>query len=197
MNLYIVRHGETKSNIEKRYCGLYEAELTEEGKAQGLELNKRLRNIVFHKIYTSCSKRAEITADIITDGAHSYRDSRLNELNFGVFDNKTYEEIQKYYPEQCKAWQEDWKGYAIPQGESTLQAFQRVKSFMRDLEKQQEKNILIVTHGGIIRLMYCYVLNENLDLYWKFTSSNGGLSILNYEYGNWTIEEIEKGGCYE
>ncbi len=191
MNLYIVRHGETKSNIEKRYCGLYESELTEVGQAQGLALNKRLSNIGFDKIYTSCSKRAEITADIITEGAYSYKDPRLNELNFGIFDNKTYDEIQKHYPLQCTAWQKDWKDYVIPQGESTLQAFQRVKRFMKDMEKSSEENILIVTHGGIIRLMYCYILNENLDLYWKFHSSNGGLSVLTYEYENWSIKTIE------
>lgn len=190
MKIFLVRHGETISNVEKRYCGLYEAQLTDKGIKQAEKLKEDLRGTTFQKIYLSCTHRCKDTADIICSTVDKIQDERLNELNFGIFDNKTYDEIQKKYPEECEEWQKSWKEYIIPQGESVVQAFERVTSFMKELENNPGENVLIVTHGGIIRLMYCYILDSNIDLYWKFASYNGGLSILSFEYNNWIIEKI-------
>ena len=89
------------------------------------------------------------------------------------------------------------KGYRLPGGESTLEAYERVKSFIKELEEQEkigepseERSILIVTHGGIIKLFLCHVLGENLDLFWKLKSDTSSVSILNCSQGFWSIEKV-------
>ncbi len=118
------------------------------------------------------------------------KDARINELDFGKFEGKSYREIKKSYPKECTQWEDDWKGFTPPKGESAVNFFKRVKSFMEDIEKLDEENILIATHGGVIKMIYCYMLDRNLDLYWKFSTKNGGVSLIKYEYSNWFIDYI-------
>ncbi|MGM9975125.1 MAG: histidine phosphatase family protein [Clostridiaceae bacterium] len=198
MRLYLARHGETEGNFNGRYCGICDTPLTERGKAQGLELSLKLRGIDFNDIYVSPLKRCRETLSLALGNEVTVREEqRLLERSFGIFENKTYEEILEKYPEEERLWSEDWKGYRLPGGESTLEAYDRVQSFIKELEEQEtmgetseERNILIVTHGGIIKLFLCYVLGENLDLFWKLKSDTASVSLLNLSQGFWSIERV-------
>ena len=198
MRLYLTRHGETEGNFNGRYCGICDTPLTERGKAQGLELSLKLRGIYFDDIYVSPLKRCRETLSLALGNEILGREEeRLRERSFGIFENKTYEEILERYPEEERLWSEDWKSYRIPGGESTMEAYERIKSFIQELEEQakmeealEERNILIVTHGGIIKLFLCYVLGENLDLFWKLKSDTASVSILSCSQGFWSIEKV-------
>jgi alpha-ribazole phosphatase len=61
---------------------------------------------------------------------------------------------------------------------------------MEEIKNIDAENILLITHGGVIRSIYSYILGENLDLYWKFASRNADISIIKYEYGNYFIDCI-------
>ena len=118
------------------------------------------------------------------------KDKRINEMNLGVFEGKNYEENQRDYPEEWKRWTEDWKSYAPPKGESYIEFYNKIKGFIEDIIKQNDEDILIVTHGGVIKSIYAYILGENLDLFWKFGTKNGDLTLIKYEYGNFYIDSI-------
>ncbi|WP_426348011.1 histidine phosphatase family protein [Alloiococcus sp. CFN-8] len=198
MRLYLTRHGETEGNFNGRYCGICDTPLTERGKAQGLELSLKLRGIHFDDIYVSPLKRCRETLSLALENeALGREEERLRERSFGIFENKTYEEILERYPEEERLWSMDWKNYRLPGGESTSEAYERIKSFVKELEEQakmedalEEREILIVTHGGIIKLFLCYVLGENLDLFWKLKSDTASVSILNCSQGFWSIEKV-------
>ncbi len=87
-------------------------------------------------------------------------------------------------------WQDNWKEFVPPNGESYIQLCERVKSFMEHIKKLEKDNILICAHSGVIRAIYCYVMNENMDLFWKFGCKNGDISVIKYEYGNLYIDSI-------
>ena len=192
MKIYLIRHGETESNLLKRYCGSFEDVLTAKGVNQAKELALRLRDVKFNKIYTSPLERAVKSCQLIIPGEDYVKDERLKEMSFGIFENKSYTELKELYPTELGKWSLDWKGYALPQGESTEEAFLRVSSFMKELESDESlDNVLLVAHGGIIKLIYCYILNS-LDAFWSFTVDNCSINIVSFSYGSWIIEAINK-----
>lgn len=192
MNIYLLRHGETAENNKKSYYGSIDSPLNEIGKFQAKKSLESLSGINFDKIYTSERKRAIDTACLALNCSSKELiiDLRLNERSFGMFEGKTFEESSQAYPSEYKLWSDNWKDYKIPNGESFSQFYLKISSFMNEILKNNGENILIVTHGGVIRTIYCYVLGGNLDAFWNFTSKNGDLSLLKYEFGNLFIDSI-------
>ncbi|WP_125153208.1 alpha-ribazole phosphatase [Clostridium rectalis] len=192
MNIFLLRHGETEHNMKKLYYGKLDALLNEQGIKQAEIVKERLKNIRFNAVYTSEMKRAVDTAKIVLkDKKYKIiKDSRINEMDLGIFEGKSYKEIEKLYPEEWKNWCENWKEFAPPKGESFIQFYGRIKSFFEDILKLKEENILIVTHGGVIKNIYSYIMEENLDMFWKFGTKNGDLAIVKYEYGNLYLDSI-------
>ena len=192
MNLYFLRHGETEQNKKKVFYGSLDVGLTEKGRLQAKKASKFFDAINFDKVYTSDRKRTKETAELVLEDQEftMIHDARINEIDFGEFEGKNYEEIQKRYPKQCEEWKNNWKDFVPPNGESYGQFYKRVQAFFDELLAQNDENVLVVTHGGVIRSLYCFVLGGNLDFYWKFSSRNCDLSIIKYEYGNLFIDSI-------
>jgi alpha-ribazole phosphatase len=190
MNIYLLRHGETDENTNKFYYGKLDVSLNENGRLQSQKAKKFLDSVAFNRIYSSDRKRAIETANIAAEGRHIIRDSRINEMDFGNFEGKDYKQIQKLFPREYEMWNDDWKNFAPPGGESYTDFYNRIKAFMEDLLKLNDDNILIVTHSGVIRTIYCYVLNGNMDCFWKFSSKNADISVIKYEYNNIFIDSI-------
>lgn len=192
MNLYFVRHGETEKNKSKCYYGSLDVELTNNGILQAEKAGKLLENIDFDKVYASEKKRAIKTAEILLENKkyELLTDARINERDFGDFEGKDHKQLEKLYPEEWKQWCEDWKNVSPPGGESYIELYNRVKNYMNDILKSKDENILIVTHGGVIRSIYCYILGGNMDYFWNFGSNNGDISVIKYEYGNLYIDSI-------
>lgn len=190
MNLYIVRHGETEENIKKTYYGDIDCKLTLNGIRQAELAGEKLKHIIFDKAFCSEKLRAKETLKRIGNMKNYILDSRLNERSFGIFEGKNYEELQRSFKSEYDEWTKDWKNYCPENGESFLQVYHRVKNFMDDLKKESAENILICTHGGIIRAIYAYILEGNLDTYWRFNSKNADISIIKLEYGYFYIDSI-------
>jgi alpha-ribazole phosphatase len=189
MNLYLVRHGQTESNSQGRYLGSFEDELSAQGINEIKKTKEFIKGLRFDKVFSSERKRAINSTKILAD-QEIVCDYRLNERDFGIFENKTYKEICDKYPLEQKVWEENWIDYKIPCGESVLEAYARVEEFMKFLEKGNYENCLVVTHGGIIRLIYSYILGGDINLFWKFASKNGSISILKFQYDDWHIDSI-------
>lgn len=193
VNIYLVRHGQTNENSEKLYYGNMDMSLNDVGRNQILKSANYLKNVKFDKIYISERKRTEETALLILgEQKELIIEKRINELNFGAFEGKSYEQLLDEFPEECEVWSSDWKNFAPPNGESYINMYNRVRDFIKDLEKEEESNILIATHGGVMRTFFAYIMDEAIDNFWKFSSHNGSIALLKYEYGNWYIDEIRK-----
>lgn len=190
MNIYIVRHGQTEENLKGTYYGDLDCSLTELGVQQAKSLEKKLQGINFHKIYCSDLKRAEETLKHIKVKGEIVTDKRIRERSFGIFEGRTYKEIEENFRELCSAWNEDWVDYRPEGGESFRDSYLRVEEFMENLKTETGENILVCTHGGIVKAMYIYVLGGNLDLYWKFNSRNADLSIIKNNEGFMYIDSI-------
>lgn len=193
LKIFILRHGESEENLKGTFYGTMDCGLSENGVLQAINIKERLEGVIFDCAYYSPMKRVKETLNIVVDGESNttlLMDQRIKELDFGDFEGKTYDEILKAFPKECKEWNHDWKGFTPPKGESYIDLYNRVESFMDEVLKSNHENILIVTHGGVMRAIYTYVMNGNLDLFWKFGCNNCDLARINYEYGNLYIDSI-------
>lgn len=151
MNLYIVRHGQTTTNIKNIINGRRECGLTEEGIKQAKQVKKFLKGIDFAAVISSPLERAIKTAKIICD-KKIIIDERLIERNYGFLEGKKKDE-EKY----LECWNYKNKTDKM---ESVQELYTRVDNLIKELRvKYSNKNVLLVTHSGIMRMIH-YYFNE-------------------------------------
>ena len=181
--LILVRHGQTEMNAQKLYFGKLDPPLNDLGISQAYQAKEKLLDIDYDIIYSSPLERAKQTAEICNylDKDINYN-SKLEEINFGIFEGLTFKEISEKFPDEVKKMEENWKDYNYITGESPKEMFQRAISFLETLD--YSKNNLIVAHWGIINCIISYFISENLDSYWKFKIKNGSIAIFegNFEF---------------
>lgn len=181
--IFIVRHGQTSGNSALKYFGITDTELNEEGIIQAGLISKRLERENIYRIYSSSLKRAFKTAEMI---AKPHRISvelkeDLREINFGNWEGLGFQEIQKSYPWKFSEWQNNIMGFTMPQGESILELKRRVETaFNEILNSAGENNVVIVTHGGPIRIILSKILSPNAleTTFWKIKQDNVALNII-------------------
>ncbi len=147
MIVILRRHGKTKGNLLKQYIGITDEEVSEEGLRE-IKLIPTNKNVT--KVYTSSLKRTIETAKILYPNAKIIQNSGLNEMNFGIFEKKSYKDLEKN--EEYKKWLETNCESKCPKGESKKEFVKRVlKSFQEIIEKEKlEKNLYFIVHGGTV-----------------------------------------------
>ena len=191
LTLYIVRHGETKWNIENKLQGWMDSALTNKGIEHTLRLQKRLEPIHFQHIYASPSGRAVHTANLIKglQNIEVKTDENLKEIHLGSWEGKTHDEVKLLEPMRYDHFWNAPHLYVADTGESFVQLQQRVKNFVSSIVTEHTKgNILIVTHTVFIKMILAYVKQLPISELWgppyiKDTS----LSIIEIENGRSNI----------
>jgi len=178
MKLFLVRHGETDWNLAQRFQGHSDVPLNKVGFQQAKALRDRLDSETIASIYSSDLERAYETAKIISNGKNRLQtDIRLREVHFGDWEALTYNEIQQKYPGQLAAWEQDVYKTAPPNGETLEQLAEHTQSILNDLlMNHKDETILIVSHGGVIKVLICLALNLPAALYWQFHIDSASLS---------------------
>jgi broad specificity phosphatase PhoE len=181
MQLYVVRHGQTLANVQHRYLGALDPELTDIGREQAVALRMELPDAI-DSIVVSPLLRARQTADIIR-----YRNDlplqvvdAFRERNVGVFEGLTQSEAQARYPE---LWQQNitrhWNA-APPQGESIQQVVQRVHAgLVRLLTEPSSRHTLLVGHGFVAKAVRALVRQDFSDFF-EWHLGNGHWLVLDH-----------------
>ncbi|KAB3532896.1 histidine phosphatase family protein [Alkaliphilus pronyensis] len=179
--LYLVRHGETDYNLNKKLCGWSDPGLNDRGREQALSLSKALQNLEFDVIYNSGLKRAVETTEIIMENNKSviYSLDFLKEIHFGRFEGFCMNEIKEKHPQIFKQLQKDYVGFCFPEGESLRDMYNRVASGIEELLKTNDKkNILLVSHSGVIRNIIAHLITGDINKHWNFKIDHCSLSII-------------------
>ena len=181
MRLYLVRHGETDWNLQRRYQGQSDIPLNNTGIQQARKIAGRLSKEKIDAIYSSDLSRARETAEQIAQ-PHKLKvtsDARWRELSFGDWEGLTYPEIQVKAPDELALWESDLTGYAPPHGETLTQLAGRVLSVFDELHAlHADQTVLIVSHGGPLQTLLCHVLGVSFQRHWQFPISKTALSVL-------------------
>lgn len=155
MKMYFVRHGQSQSNQKGTVTGQNDSPLTEEGIEQANKTFLEISND-FSEIYSSDLIRCRQTAEILNKKLNLpiQYDLRLRERHFGSLAGKKFKEMDATgeMKEKDKNQQYDYRPYG---GEHVEDVKKRVFDFISELSRKKTKGkILVVTHGGIIRLLH-------------------------------------------
>ncbi len=193
VRLMLVRHGQTAWNAAGRYQGQTDVPLSDVGRRQAQALGRRLAAEEIHAVYASDLRRAGETAEIIARSRADvgrppwpmHAEPRLREMAFGAWEGLTYEEITARDPQGLAAWQADSLHVAPPGGETLTQLAARVRSLLDDVvaahsgqASAPSRCVLLVAHGGLLRVLLCLALGLAADFHWRFHLDVASLSAL-------------------
>lgn len=171
--LVLLRHGQSQWNLENRFTGFHDVELSEKGREEAKEAGEHLKEakIKFDKVYTSTLKRAYTTAEIALAAAgesdllkEMIKSEDMRERDYGELTGLNKDETSaKYGAEQVLIWR---RSYDIcpPGGESLLDVVEkRVRPYYTNTIKADidaGKNVLVAAHGNSLRALLI-ILGEN------------------------------------
>ncbi|XP_014674842.1 PREDICTED: 6-phosphofructo-2-kinase/fructose-2,6-bisphosphatase-like [Priapulus caudatus] len=166
MNIHIVprtiflsRHGESELNTKGRIGG--DSGLSERGREYASLLGEFLdeQQIPGLTVWTSHMKRTIESAVNISAPKEQWK--ALNEIDAGVCEEMSYEEIQDKYPEEFALRDMNKFRYRYPAGESYEDLVTRLEPVIMELERQE--NVLVIGHQAVLRCLLAYFLDKNYD----------------------------------
>lgn len=157
--LVLVRHGQSQWNLENRFTGWVDVDITEKGAEEARRAGRELRGIKFDLAFTSDLKRAQQTLKIILEevgqsGLPTEKDQALNERHYGDLQglNKA-ETAKKYGDAQVHIWRRSFD-VNPPNGESLKDTAARTLPYFEKKILPQAaagKNVLVAAHGNSLR----------------------------------------------
>lgn len=180
--IYVTRHGQTNWNLDKRVMGRCDEQLNQKGIEQAYITKEKLEDYDIDLIICSPLLRARQTAQIINEdkNVEIILDERIIERDFGEFEGLHYDEY-----DNVSLW-DYYKNTQYEKAESMKEFFDRVYVFCDEiLENYPDKNILLVTHGGVSCALNCY-FNNNIP---EGSLSDIGLFLKNCEVATYTSEK--------
>lgn len=185
--LLVIRHAETYGNIEGRFCGHSETDLTPRGIAQARALGLRLRGQQFDAAASSDLSRALLTARHALEHhptpLEPAPDARLREMHYGEWESLPASEIVKT---QAELLREFFTGvrHAAPGGETIQQVRERTAAAVRDLvDRYQGGRLVVVSHGNAIMALIAELLGLPLERTWSFAVANTSVTRLTFSRG--------------
>lgn len=159
LDIYLVRHGQTQWNLEKRLQGATDNVLNETGRRQAAELAEKLAGVRFDHIYSSGLKRAKETAAAFAGKTQVTPLPALNERSFGKFEGIFEDERDAALFAEFKK-RGNVLDDALDGGESLQSQADRVKVAVKDIvARHSAGNVAIVAHGGVNPLALSALLN--------------------------------------
>ena len=172
--------------------GQLDSPLTERGRRQADAIAARLSTIDFSTLYSSDLGRALQTAKRIStaSGKPILQDIELRERHMGIFQGLTRSEMRDQYPDEWEAYNSDARfTYVIPTGESQKHRLERsVRVMNRLADAHPEETIVVVSHGGILRGFFEYVLGLKPGNEDRFTRRNATFNSFAKDEGGWRLE---------
>jgi len=185
MKIYLVRHGKKEQEITLNDDGYPDMELTELGKLQAEKTGLWLSNIKFDAVYASDLKRTVQTAMGITEHQHNdldiMVDTRIKEINMGVFHYMSPIEVEKKHPEFYSVFKKRDTDFTYLEGESGADVTHRVINFLNDVVKQSYENVCVATHGGVIRSIVSHFIGLDQKDRFKIVPYNCGITVIEYQ----------------
>ena len=171
MHVYVARHGQTAWNAENKICGTTDLPLNELGWQQAEALAEKCGAYNIDLIIASTMLRARQTAGVVAEKNNLpvITDARLVEQNYGI-----YEGMDRQTPGFLA--NKRHFAYRYPEGESMLDVGHRIYSLLEDVKREYgDKNVLIVCHGGVMRLIRSYFEDMTNDDYYHYSEPNASV----------------------
>lgn len=157
--IYLTRHGESDMNLNQRIGG--DSNLSSRGRVYCDKLAEFVKkeNLADLVVWTSQFKRTIQTASKIEAPKEQWK--ALNEIDAGICEGMTYEEIAAKFPDEFALRDQDKYHYRYPNGESYQDLVARLEPVIMELERQE--SVLVVCHQAVMRCVLAYFLNKTAD----------------------------------
>ncbi len=182
MKLYMIRHGQSETNIRKCFTGWSQVELTEQGRADAEGIRPLLERVSFDKIYTSDLIRAMRTAELAIPGCEYETTPLLREVGMGSLELQPIDEVIG----DMRANNTAQVGYAMYGGETRDQLVQRAKDFLALAASQDYETVAAFSHWGLISEVLDQVLGITVPKS-NIVCKNCVVAILEYTNEKWKL----------
>ena len=184
MRLLLARHGQTEWNAGRRFQGASDVGLSDLGRRQAAALGRAIRARALAAVYTSPLRRAVETTEL----ALGSRDvpvtvlPELIELGLGEWEGCTVEEIRRRDGDPYRRWIEAPLDCPPPGSESLSDLSARVRRAVDGIHAAHgngggdEREVLVVAHGGVISAYACHLLGLSLNRLWRLRVDNASLT---------------------
>jgi broad specificity phosphatase PhoE len=182
--LYLVRHGQTDLNRDKRFRGMTDAPLNQVGREQAWGAGEILAGSGIKSIYTSPLPRAVETAELIASatGATVIPDHDFVDIDYGDWQGLTVEEVEERYgPEQMESWVADPGAFRFPGGDSMADVLARVGPALRRIVGEEYPGpAAAVSHLAVLKTCFLAALDLGFGWFWKVVIENGSVGSFLY-----------------
>lgn len=183
LELFLFRHGEVSH--KNCYIGATDVGISDIGEQQLKRQRMLLSPFEFDVIICSPLRRCTQTFSLLERDEKVVLDHRIREIDFGSWEERRFDDIAEHYPVEMEKWNNEPENFIFPDGEAIIDFRKRVIDFCDYLRTLSVSKVLIISHGGVIRHMICYLLNLPLENYLYFKVEYGHLT---------TIELFSEGG---
>ncbi|WP_105631185.1 2,3-diphosphoglycerate-dependent phosphoglycerate mutase GpmB [Cronobacter dublinensis] len=188
LQVYLVRHGETQWNAERRIQGQSDSPLTEKGEHQAMQVAQRAKALGITHIISSDLGRTRRTAEIIAQscGCEVILDARLRELDMGILERRhldTLTDEEEGWRRQLVNGTPDGR---IPQGESMQEVSDRMHGALNAcLELPEGSRPLLVSHGMALGCLVSTILGLPAYAERRLRLRNCSISRVDYQESPW------------
>ena len=161
-----IRHGETAWNVDTRIQGQLDIGLNDTGRWQAHRVALALTDEPINAIYSSDLFRAWDTANAVSlaTGVALQPEPGLRERGFGVFEGKTFQEIETHWPDQALLWRKRQPEFAPEGGETLLAMRDRIQDVVNRLATQHAGQLIVmVAHGGVMDALYRLATRQDIQ----------------------------------
>ena len=193
MTFYILRHADKeKGEFTNPQLPLQDPPISQMGEEQARNLPRFFTDREIAHIYVSAYQRTGQTIAFVAEqfGLMPIVDNRLNEIDIGLFEMCTEDEVREKYPVEWQAYRERKSDFRFPEGESIGEAKKRIAEFLEEKrELHGDENVIAVSHDGSIRTLMCHLLDIPVTSRWNFHVDLCGITETIYqpEYGKWKL----------
>ncbi|MGF9657745.1 2,3-diphosphoglycerate-dependent phosphoglycerate mutase GpmB [Pantoea agglomerans] len=191
LQVYLVRHGETVWNAERRIQGQSDSPLTEKGEQQAWQVGERVKHLGITHIIASDLGRTRRTAEIIADacGCSVTLDPRLRELNMGVLEKRPLDGLTAEEEQWRATLVNGTEGGRIPEGESMTEMAARMHAALNAcLDLPAGSRPLLVSHGMALGALVSTILGLPAYAERRLRLRNCSLSRVDYQQSAWLAE---------
>lgn len=179
-HLVLVRHAETESQYFGRYLGATDVPLSDRGRCQANGLTRAWDRLGPQRCFCSPLLRTRQTLDPLTQKFNVPVEfhEQLREVDFGRWEGLTFEEISSQYPAEVSRWAAGDLDFSFPGGESMAGFIHRIEQVADRIVQEPADTVAVITHGGVIRFMVCYLLGLPFEKYLLFDIKPASVTLL-------------------
>jgi broad specificity phosphatase PhoE len=183
VKLYLVRHGQTDLNRDRRFRGLSDTSLNEQGRKEAAGSAVLLAGSGVAAIHSSPVPRALETAGIIA-GATAARvetNEGFTDIDYGRWQGLTVEEVaERFGQDAIESWKREPGAFIFPGGEAMAAVRDRLGPALEGVVTGGETSVAVVSHLAVLKICFLVLMELPFEYFWKLGVDNGSVSKFSY-----------------